>query len=54
MRLLLYNPILVLLYINDIPQKTNFNTTLYADDTFLMLSNTNLDQLEKRVNLELE
>jgi len=47
-------PLLFLLYINDIPQKTNFTTTLYADDTYLMLSDTNLDQLEKRVNLELE
>jgi len=27
---------------------------LYANDTYLMLSDTNLDQLEKRVNLELE
>jgi len=47
-------PLLFLLYINDIPQTTNFNTTLYADDTYLMLSDTHLDQLEKRLNLELE
>jgi len=40
-------PLLFLLYINDISKSTNFNTTLYADDTYLMLSDTNLDQLEK-------
>lgn len=47
-------PLLFLLYINDVPLTTNFNTTLYADDTYLMLSDTNLDKLEKRVNTELE
>jgi len=47
-------PLLFLLNINDIPQTTNSNTTLYTDDTYLMLSDTNLDQLEKRVNLKLE
>jgi len=42
------SPLLLLFYINDIAQTTNFNTTLYADDTYLMLSDANLDQLEKR------
>ena len=31
-------PLLFLLYINDLPLASEFDTTLYADDTVLMLS----------------
>ena len=30
------------------------NTTLYADDTYLMMSDSNLTSLQIRVNIELE
>ena len=35
-------PLLFLLYINDLPLASQMNTTLYADDTYLMMSDLNL------------
>ena len=46
-------PLLFLLYINDLTLASNFDTTLYADDTALLLSDFNLTVLENRVNSEL-
>ena len=43
-------PLLFLLYINDLPSASQFNTTLLADDTLLMLADKNLDMLETNVN----
>ena len=42
------------MYINDIPNWSEFDTTLFADDTYLTLSDSNLENLEKRVNKELQ
>ena len=47
-------PILFLMYINDIPNCSKFDISLFADDTYLMLSETNLKELESRVNEELK
>ena len=46
-------PLLFLLYVNDLPPSSNFETTLFADDTLLQLSDCNIKKLEKRVNNEL-
>ena len=35
-------PLLFLLYINDLPNASNFETTLFADDTNLHLSHINI------------
>jgi len=42
------------LYFNDIPLATKFDTTLFADDTYLSLTDKDLTLLEKRVNNELK
>ena len=46
-------PTLFLMYVNDLPLSSDFDVTIFADDTFLLLSHSNLDKLEKRVNYEL-
>ena len=48
-------PFFFLMYINNIPPNcSEFDTTLFADDTYLILSDSNLENLEKRVNEELQ
>ena len=47
-------PLLFLLYINDLPSASQFNTTLFADGTLLMLANKNLDMLETKVNEQIQ
>ena len=47
---IMFRPLLFLLYINDLPSASQFNTTLFADDTLLMLADKNLDMLETKVN----
>ena len=42
------------MYINDLPQASKFQTTLFADDTYLCLSDTNINNLQIRVNAELQ
>ena len=46
-------PLLFLMYINDLPLATKFETTLYADDTYLAISDKDLDSLETRANKEI-
>ena len=46
-------PLLFLLYVNDLPLASQFDTTLFADDTFLAMSDNNLFKLQNRVNTEL-
>ena len=41
-------------YINDLPSASQFNTTLFADDTLLMLADKNLDMLESKVNEQIQ
>ena len=45
-------PLLFLLYINDLPLASQMNTTLYADDTYLMMSDLNLTSVQNRINIE--
>ena len=47
-------PLLFLLNISDLPQASLFDTTLFADDTSLTLSDKSLVNLEIRVNNELK
>ena len=46
-------PLLFSVYINDLPNASKFETRLFADDTALMLSDVELNDLNKRVNKEL-
>ena len=39
-----------MLYVNDLPNISQFHTTLFADDTLLMLADKNLEILETKVN----
>ena len=47
-------PLLFLIYINDLPQATNFFTSLFADDTGFLKSSTNVKTLIDDSNKELE
>ena len=46
-------PLLFLIFINDLPNSTNFFIRLFADDTFLCSQNDDLLLLENEVNYEL-
>ena len=47
-------PILFLLFINDLPNATDFYVKLFADDTFLCSQNKDFSLLQDEVNFELE
>ena len=49
----LLGPLLFLLYINDLPFAGQFDNILFADDTFLAMSDRNLSKIQNRVNIEL-
>ena len=46
-------PLLFLLYVNDLPLASQFDTILFANDTVLAMSDNNLFKLQNRVNTEL-
>ena len=46
-------PLLFLIYINDLPNATEFLTLLFADDTTFQYSGTSLDLLFETCNFEL-
>ena len=43
-------PLLFLLYINDLPENTNFAVNLYAVDTVLIMKDNNAVKLQENVN----
>jgi len=45
-------PVLFLLYINDLPLSSNFFCNIFADDTALLISDTDPNNLEKKVILK--
>ena len=47
-------PILFLIFINDLPNATDFLTLLFADDTTFQVSGQDLDQLFNYANCEME
>ena len=47
-------PLLFLIFINDLPNATNFLTLLFADDTTFQVSGSDLNQLFSYANSELE
>ena len=47
-------PLLFLIFINDLPNATEFLTLLFADDTTFQYSDINLDTLFEKCNIELE
>ena len=42
-------PLLFILYANDLPSASEFSTTLFADDTYLVLADNNLLRLEHKL-----
>ena len=46
-------PTLFLMYINGLPLASDFGVTIFADDTFILLADSNLNNLENRVNHQL-
>jgi len=47
-------PLLIALYINDLPSTTKLTPTLFADDAVLSISGSNSTELQSIVNTELE
>jgi len=46
-------PLLFILYINDMTNSSNLETSLYADDAAMLLADTNLKHLQRKINNEL-
>jgi Reverse transcriptase (RNA-dependent DNA polymerase). len=48
-------PLLFILYINDLPEMLKYcKIPMFADDTLLYISGTNIAELSTRMNVELE
>ena len=48
-----FGPLLFLLCINDLASTSKFDTTLYADETVLLMLDSNSNSLENRINSDL-
>ena len=48
------SPLLFLIYVNDMPKASEFNTKLFADDTILTLSDVCEKKLNKQINSEID
>ena len=46
-------PILILLYVNDLPKVSKFKTIVFADDNNLRLSHSNISLLQTEVPQEM-
>ena len=46
-------PLLFIIYINDLVQTANFEVTLFADDTSLVMSHKSIEKLQNQVNYEI-
>ena len=46
-------PLLFLMYVNDIPQASQFQTTMFADNTYLTMAENSSTKLKSKVNNEL-
>ena len=46
-------PLLFLIFINDLPTAIDFFTLLFADDTTLQLTGSNIEDLYSKANTEL-
>ena len=44
------DPLLFLLFVNDLPLASEFETTLFADNTYLTISDKSITDLERKVN----
>ena len=44
---------LFLLYINDLPNSADSVPRVFADDTFVLVNSSSLDQLESKLNIEI-
>ena len=42
------------MYVNDLPPASEFSTTLFADDTYLVLTDNNLLRLEHKIHFQLQ
>ena len=47
-------PLLFLIYVNDMPQAVKSNLFLYADDSCLMYQHRDVNEIEKQLNNDLE
>ena len=47
-------PLLFLLYVNDMPQSVSCDLLLYADDSCLLFSDQNFDNIENNLNMNFD
>lgn len=47
-------PLLFIIFVNDLPSYSNFNITMYADDTNILTSNSSINKLSDYINSSLD
>jgi len=52
--IIIFNPLLFLIYVNDVPCASSFQTTLFPDDTSLHISHKDIKTLQRIVQNELD